>query len=227
MPRGKLSKGKCAYCDLEFTRRGVAKHLNFCPQRLDAVTKATEKKRRPISLYHLHIQAVGISAYWMELEMEGTATLEILDDYLRDIWLECCDHMSGFYAGGRYRGEIRMSQKVDSIFAPGVKLTHIYDFGTESETLVKVLGVRVGHSVTPHPIALMARNMIPVGECIDCGQPASWFCLKCLYEDEVWGTLCDEHVKTHPHAEEYELVQLANSPRFGVCGYTGPAEPPY
>jgi hypothetical protein len=44
---------------------------------------------------------------------------------------------------------------------------------------------------------------------------------------EVWGTLCDEHARNHPHDNYGEPTPLVNSPRVGLCGYDGPAEPPY
>jgi hypothetical protein len=35
--------------------------------------------------------------YWLFLDIALNATLEDLDAFLRQIWLECCGHMSGFY----------------------------------------------------------------------------------------------------------------------------------
>jgi hypothetical protein len=100
-------------------------------------------------------------------------------------------------------------------------------FGTSSETLLKLVGVREGKPSTPHPIVLMARNLPPEAVCIECGQPAAWLCLECMYEEDVPGTLCDEHAQGHPHDNYGEPMPLVNSPRVGMCGYTGPAEPPY
>jgi hypothetical protein len=116
---------------------------------------------------------------------------------------------------------------VDRAFRSGVELTHIYDFGTSSETLTKVVGTRRGKPVTPHPIALMARNNPPEIPCVECDQPASWLCLECLYDLDEPGTLCDQHAQDHPHEDYGEPMALVNSPRVGLCGYTGPAEPPY
>jgi hypothetical protein len=44
---------------------------------------------------------------------------------------------------------------------------------------------------------------------------------------ETSGLLCDVHAEIHPHDECAEPVFLVNSPRMGMCGYTGPDEPPY
>ena len=73
----------------------------------------------------------------------------------------------------------------------------------------------------------MAPNLMPEAKCIQCDEPAAWLCTKCLIEDEAWGTLCDKHAKTHPHDDYGEPIPLVNSPRLGLCGYDGPAKPPY
>jgi hypothetical protein len=159
--------------------------------------------------------------------MRGSAALKNLDSYLRAIWLECCWHLSKFSIGAWSGKEISKNRRADEVFAPGVELTHIYDFGTLSVTLIKCAGTRKGKPTTSRPIALMMRNLMPECECINCKQPAVWLCMECLIEEDVWGTLCDEHAETHPHDNYDESVKLVNSPRLGLCGYTGPAEPPY
>jgi hypothetical protein len=106
-------------------------------------------------------------------------------------------------------------------------LVHIYDFGTSSETLIKVVGKRTGKPLTKHPIMLMARNEMPVSTCMECEQTARWLCEECISEHDESGFLCDEHAKNHPHDDYGEPIELVNSPRMGMCGYEGPAEPPY
>ena len=227
MPRGKQSKGKCAYCGQEMIESRMTRHLSTCPQRQELVTKAERKKSGGETLYHLRVQDAWRSEFWLDLEMRGSATLKHLDDYLRAIWLECCGHLSRFSIGGWQAAEIPKKRSADEVFEPGIELTHIYDFGTSSETLIKVVGMREGKPTTSRPIALMARNLPPEAQCIKCKKPAAWLCIECLHEDEVWGTLCDKHGQTHPHENYGEPLPLVNSPRLGMCGYEGPAEPPY
>lgn len=227
MPRVKQTKGICIHCGLEIAKGGVARHLSACAAWKELLTKAERKKGGSQTLYHLRVQAAGQPQFWLDVEMHGTSTLEKLDQYLRVIWLECCGHMSQFVFGRRLGEEISMRQRIKDVFEPGIELTHIYDFGTSSETLIKAVGVRDGKPVTSHPITLLVRNVMPESECIECGQPAAWLCLECLYEEDEWGTLCDKHAKTHPHKDDGEPIALVNSPRLGMCGYVGPAEPPY
>ncbi|MFH1954365.1 MAG: hypothetical protein ABIL06_22445 [Pseudomonadota bacterium] len=227
MPRGKQSKGKCAYCGHEVAKNGVAKHLATCAQWKEAFTKAEHKGTGSETLCHLRVQAAGQSQFWLDLEMRGSAMLKDLDRYLRAIWLECCGHMSQFSFGGWQGQEISMRRRIADVLELEAELTHIYDFGTSSETLIKVVGLREGKPVTSHAITLLVRNEMPECECIECKQPAAWLCMECLIEENARGTLCDEHVENHPHDNYGEAVPLVNSPRLGLCGYTGPAEPPY
>ncbi len=227
MARRKQSRGKCAFCGREMTKGGLTRHLKTCPQRQEAMSAAGQGPGREGTLHHLQAQDAWWGDFWLHLEMRGSATLEDLDRYLRAIWLECCGHLSRFSIGGWAGDEIPMTRRADRVFAPGLVLTHIYDFGTSSETLIKVVDVRQGKPLTSHPIFLMARNDQPQLPCMECDQPASWLCFECMYELDEPGTLCDRHVKSHPHEDYGEPVPLVNSPRVGMCGYTGPAEPPY
>lgn len=228
MSKRTQSKGACIFCDREMTRGGLSKHLASCQRRQEMMAAAnTQSGGDKQSLYHLLVHDAYDANYWLHLEVNGQATLTQIDRYLRAIWLECCGHLSQFSVGGWSGREIPMSRRIDRVFAPGVELTHIYDFGTSSETLVKFVDARKGKATTKHPMTLMARNLAPEVTCIECDQPAGWLCMECLYEDDIAGTLCDKHAESHPHRDYGKPVELYNSPRVAMCGYEGPAEPPY
>ena len=221
----KQSRGRCVFCGHETTKASMGKHLLSCVQRQAQIADAQQTKCKPEALYHLRVQDAYSSQFWLDLEVRGSATLNDVDDYLRAIWLECCGHMSEFY--GSNRNTLAKSRRVDAVFDKDVELLHIYDFGTSSETRIKAIGQRLGVPLTKHPIVLMARNLMPEAICIECDQPASYLCMECMIEDGEAGTLCAKHASTHPHEDYGEPLELVNSPRMGMCGYTGPAEPPY
>jgi hypothetical protein len=227
MAHSQQPKGRCGFCGRELTRSGLTKHLRSCSQRAEAIAASNQSPRREQVIYHLHVQDAWQGYYWLHLEMNGSATLEDLDHYLRMIWLECCGHLSRFSQGGWRGEEISKNRRADKTFKLGVELTHIYDFGTSSETLIKVIDTRTGKPLTDHPLYLMARNNLPRVSCTECDEPTSWLCLECIYELEQPGTLCDQHAKAHPHENYGEPIPFVNSPRVGMCGYTGPADPPY
>ena len=227
MSRRKQTRGKCNFCDREMTRGGLTRHLKSCPGRQAAIAAADQGEGHTQKIYHLQVYDAWGGDFWLHLEMRGRATLKDLDRYLRAIWLECCGHLSRFSVGGWGGDEINMGKWIENVFEPGVELEHIYDFGTSSHTMVKALDVRRGKPLSQHPIFLMARNDMPEVQCMECGQPASWLCMECMYEDDEPGWLCDEHAEDHPHDDYGGLMPVVNSPRLGMCGYTGPAEPPY
>ena len=221
------SKGTCLYCSKVLSKAGITKHLVTCPERQQAIAAAEAKKGSSEPLFHLRIQDAERSAFWLNLEMRGSKSLQDLDSYLRAIWLECCGHMSQFSLGGAFAREVGMRRKIGDIFQAGGELTHVYDFGTTSETVVKCIELREGKPTTAKAIALMARNIAPEYPCIECQKPATHLCMECLIEEQTNGTLCDEHTENHPHDDYGEPMPLVNSPRLGMCGYDGPAEPPY
>lgn len=227
MARRTSTSGTCAFCGATVTKQNAARHVASCPEHGAAMQRAGRSRREPEALFHLAVQDAHGGQFWLQVEMRGSATLRQLDEYLRAIWLECCGHMSQFSIGG-WRGDaIPMSKRASSVFQAGLTLTHLYDFGTESETRIKVVGARVGAPMTARPITLLARNLMPAAACTECGAPATFLCTECVTEHETWGVLCAEHAQTHPHDDYGAPIGLVNSPRMGLCGYTGPAKAPY
>lgn len=227
MPRAKQSKGQCTYCKAEIVKNVVTKHLATCPQHHAIIQQAETKKGKTETLFHLRAQSAHSKEFWIDVEMRGSSTLQDLDNYLRGIWLECCGHLSQFSIGRWTGEELDMEERIDKVFTRVKELTHIYDFGTSSETVISLIGTREGHPTTARPLALMVRNLMPETKCTECEQPATQLCMECLIEEQEWGALCDAHATNHPHDSYGEPFPLVNSPRVGMCGYDGPAEPPY
>jgi hypothetical protein len=219
------SRGTCTYCGQEYSRSGMSRHLASCTERTAAwVEKPDGSDRR---LYYLRFHDAWDGAYWLHLEVDGSATLGDLDSYLRAIWLECCGHLSEFSVGRRYGTRVAMSRRIHQVFAPDVEIVHVYDFGTESVTKIKLIASRKGKRASGHPIALMARNLPPLAICEECDGNATHLCHECQIEEDRPGLLCHDHAASHPHEDYGRPIPIVNSPRVGLCGYTGPAEPPY
>jgi uncharacterized protein CbrC (UPF0167 family) len=228
MAQRKQPEGKCYFCREMMTRRKLFNHLEKCVKRREAIEAAEKSKREPEKLFHLRAKFPYGSEFWLDLEVSGAATLKDLDFYLREIWLECCGHLSEFSAGDFFSGEISMKKKIADVFNKQPALFHSYDFGSTTETVVEKVAAREGKPLTKYPIFLMSRNILEDVKCIECEKSAAYVCTGCFYEDESQGTLCETHAEDHPHADDYgEPLPLVNSPRVGVCGYEGPAEPPY
>ena len=236
MARQPQTRGACVYCGKDFTRGGMTKHLPTCPARADVLAEAEHGKRKAQRLFHLTVVARGTNRFWLQLEMNGAATLDDLDMYLRAIWLECCGHLSSFRIGAYHYtqlfddgftqpGDRSMEVRADKVLQPGMSIPYEYDFGSTTELVVTVQDMREGKPTTDHPIVLLARNQMPEMGCAICGKPATMICVECSWDETGEYLFCDEHAEEHKH-KEY-LVGVWNSPRTGVCGYDGPAESPW
>src|SRR5579859_6989803 len=92
-----VSLGICNFCQGQFAKNKMLQHLKSCRARLAGINKDVGEKQR---LFHVQIEGKYRPGYWMHLEVPAAATLAELDDFLRYIWLECCDHLSEFEIGG-------------------------------------------------------------------------------------------------------------------------------
>jgi hypothetical protein len=225
MPRGQQSRGTCQFCSYETTKDAMGRHLAKCPARAEKVAAAT--KGRPETLFYLRMEDAYAPEFWLDIEARGAAKLKDIDTYLRAIWLECCGHLSAFKLGGWGGRDMAKTRTVEQIFSHYDEVVHIYDFGTSSETRIRRIDQHAGVPLTERPLVLMARNVMPQVECQECGQPATHLCMECMVEHDASGMLCDAHTTKHRHRDYGEPLALVNSPRLGMCGYDGPAEPPY
>src|SRR5712692_10165988 len=94
-----ISKGICDFCKGEFDKSKMTQHLKYCKQRIASMETTKSQEPEKTKLFHLVVEGRDLPMYWMHLEMPADATLSELDDFLRAIWLECCDHLSAFRIG--------------------------------------------------------------------------------------------------------------------------------
>jgi hypothetical protein len=186
-------------------------HLKDCL----SVQSGTGPGAGPQPLLLLRGQANGTPGFWVDLAVKREAKLKDVDQFLRRIWLECCGHLSEFYGGARRK--VSMNTKVSDAFgAIAERLGYVYDFGSSTELVVSLSGTIEG--TCKNAVRLVARNEPPIWPCDTCGEAATAVCTQCLYEGQ--GFCCAGHASTHDCGEEM-LLPVVNSPRMGVCGYTG------
>ncbi|MDO8500282.1 MAG: hypothetical protein Q7S20_00385 [Gemmatimonadaceae bacterium] len=167
-------------------------------------------------LVALRFDAMGEPRYWLIIEAKADTQLRHVDALLRQLWLECCGHMSAFRVGRR---ELAMTTGAALAFArAGAKVEYEYDFGSTTALTGELVGMRHG-SIGRAPVRLLARNDPLAWPCGDCKAPATVVCPFCIDSDSA--LFCDMHAAAHEHADEEAYLPVVNSPRMGVCGYTG------
>lgn len=225
------SKGTCTFCHGEFSKSAISRHLETCEQRAITEAKSGSKQQaQPTRKMHLVVEGRDLPMYWMHLEVTASSTLTTLDQFLRNTWLECCGHLSAFeIAGVRYAidagmydddwdmDEKNMRVRLDKVLSPGQTCFYEYDFGTTTELKLRVISERQVAS-KGKAIQVLARNTQPLILCEECSKPATEVCSQCIFDGRGW--LCDDCAAEHECGEEM-LLPVVNSPRVGMCAYTG------
>jgi hypothetical protein len=221
-----ILNGTCSICGGVFSKMVMTKHLASCRgEKTPAGTVSSGEKSRTKKTFHIVIEGKGLPEYWIHVEVSAGASLAALDRFLRDLWLECCGHLSSFRIGAKTymsdpepgMGESGMNVALNKVLSTGMKFFHEYDFGTTTELALKVVAEREVEN-SKKSIRLLARNNPPAMNCASCGKPAVSVCAECIYDGS--GLLCEECAKKHECGEDMQLP-VVNSPRVGMCGYCG------
>jgi hypothetical protein len=214
------TKGQCVLCDKTSAKSAMARHLRQCV--LDHKPAKSSPKAFLIIAY--------AGPYWLFFEVPTTTSLKKVDKFLRDVWLECCGHLSRFtinnerydvHPDNSWGGEDKsMRYPLGKVLSVGSKFSYEYDFGSTTELELNVLAV---HSLVLRKkkgdVRILARNEPPSFICQKCNNaPADQLCGECIYKDK--GFFCDKCAKRHEEHEEM-FLPVVNSPRMGECGYCG------
>ena len=218
-----MSEGKCGFCKGTFSKAAMTRHLKSCSQR--KVVLDTPSGKQKAKSFHLVVEGRYEPAYWLHLFASANTTLESIDSFLKDIWLECCGHLSAFkIEGTRYSSspmedydEKGMDVALGDVLCPGTKFSHEYDFGTTTDLTLKVVS-EVECEAKSKSVQLMARNDPPAIICQSCGKNATQVCTQCIWSGKGW--LCDGCSSEHECGDD-TFLPVVNSPRVGMCGYTG------
>ena len=146
--------------------------------------------------------------YWIYFSVPLEATLSAVDSFIRDIWCECCGHLSAFRDTFDKVGK---SRKLSSLYT-GSSLLYEYDFGSTTDITITIAD-ELSRPAQREKVRLLARNVPLRDECVKCGAPAT--------QINAWerDTLCDECAETIE--DDAALLRITNSPRCGECGYEG------
>ena len=86
------SVGKCLFCNKTFTKAGINRHLST---HLKEKTTGSEFDCSFLVKVELN-KHWGSTPYFLSLWIDGNTPFKSLDLFLRQIWLECCGHLSTF-----------------------------------------------------------------------------------------------------------------------------------
>ena len=211
--RRATTKGICTYCHAAISKnsRSILSHLSDCQGKHPA------DKSGGADYVLLLIQGKYSPRYWLVIKAKSDITMRRIDKFIRDIWVECCGHLSQF--SDTY-STIPMTRLLAQVFSEGLKVDYVYDFGSSTELSLSM--IQTMQDVDEKEIQILFRNKEPEFVCSSCDKRAIAICSYCVDEGE--GFLCQSCMDKHKCVQEEGediLSPFVNSPRAGVCGYTG------
>ena len=221
------AEGKCVFCDGLYADTDIARHLG---SHLKKMADASAKRK----MLHLSVKS---EPHFLHLLVAETTTFEDLDDFLRDIWLECCGHLSGFRIGDRQvtldairddffgnDDDIDFDESIDQYVKKGTKMTYDYDYGSTTRLEIKVMNIyAIPRSEVAEDFVLLSRNEPLKLRCEVCERkPGEVVCILLHEEASLFCAACaKQHEKECEDFADYAALPLVNSPRTGVCAYEG------
>lgn len=226
------SFGTCSFCKERVTKRAASRHVQHCQarRRAEDALLTVDSECEEVEVYHLVVESRwDPDLFWLHVAVRGDAPLHAVDQFLRDIWLECCGHLSRFRIHGTFFDSggfgdwfegPGMGVAVERVLEPKLRFDYTYDMGDSTDLRLRVVGVSTRPDAVEE-VVLLARNEDPGIPCSHCDNAARWICTECMHTGEGW--LCEECGAGHPCSPEMRLP-VVNSPRVGVCAYCGPEE---
>jgi hypothetical protein len=110
---------------------------------------------------------------------------------------------------------------LEKVVKVGQKFKYAYDFGSTTHLNLRVASEREGGPLEGKefvgPATVLARNVPPVILCRVCDKPATKVASGYFPMEE--NAYCDKCARRR--RDEEMMLPVVNSPRIGVCGYTG------
>ncbi|AWR95677.1 IS1096 element passenger TnpR family protein [Acidianus brierleyi] len=176
--------GKCIFCNTKISTSMAVKHFSKC-------SKVNDVLKGEIDAYLIKIKDKYSAYYWLYVAVPLDYTLEDLDKFIRDIWVDCCGHASEFRINEitypsdfvvDYDGKKSMKTKLSEILNKGLYFEYTYDYGNSTELKLEVIS---SVKIKDKYIYILGRN--------------------------------DNPLTRYSTSDKY----IPNSPRVGICGYTG------
>ncbi|HEY4032420.1 MAG TPA: hypothetical protein VGL94_00465 [Ktedonobacteraceae bacterium] len=96
-----ISKGTCAFCKAELAKNKMTQHLKFCKQRLTTLaSQENQSQETTTRIFHILAEGRYNPQYWLHFEVPASESLWSLDRFLKDMWIDDLDHLSGFTING-------------------------------------------------------------------------------------------------------------------------------
>ena len=155
-------KAKCYYCNKELTERTIKRHMKNCDTMKKKISEEFEENKSKRKQYIISIKYKYCKDYCIYISIDAALQLCHLDQFIRDVWVECCGHLSEFIIDGtRYLdnsdGNYQMNVRLKDVLYSGLKFEYEYDFGSTTYLTLEVID-EIEVSKKHSQIEIIARN---------------------------------------------------------------------
>ena len=215
-------RGTCKICRRSISASGMGVHLR---------THIPKVGRRT----HYVIRVDNRGPFWVFLQIPGDHTLEMIDAFLRDEWLECGNHIRIFDIEGvfydsdpedAYVESRSMDYEIRNILKDKMTFGYRFDLKYTTELRLTVTAGNVPPLIPAEGIVPLAVHDKVSFHCDICGKEAAKACMHCFYYDDDSyddnnSMFCSDCALKHPCIEDDKdaALNLVQSPRVGTCTY--------
>lgn len=155
-------KARCYYCNKELTERTIKRHMKNCAEMKECIDRELKQSKSRRKQYILAIKDEYSKKYCIYISIDAALQLCHLDQFIRDVWVECCGHLSEFTIDGdNYHdnrdGNYEMNVRLNEVLYIGQKFEYVYDFGSSTYLTLEVID-EIDVSKKHSQIEIIARN---------------------------------------------------------------------
>lgn len=140
-------QGRCYYCNKELTERTIKRHMKNCLEMkkfIEEEMKVAKGVREQFIISIKDKDKPGV--YCIYVSMDANLQLQHLDKFIRDIWVECCGHLSTFSIDKEMYhdnsdGQYEMNFYLKDVLSVNTKFEYQYDFGSTTHLILEVVDI--------------------------------------------------------------------------------------
>lgn len=213
--------GKCYYCNKELTEKTIKRHSKNCPHMMKIINDEINNTKETRNQFIISMKNQYNSyEYCIYLSIDENLQLQHLDQFIRDVWVECCGHLSSFFIdkvkyddNGNSLYEMNITLK--DVLSVGTKFRYEYDFTNPTSIILEVVS-KIEVSKIHSQIEILSRNNEKQYTCNNCNNKAKFRYNLLDY------FLCKKCANKIDFCMLEELLGIYfNSPRDGMCNYIG------
>jgi Predicted metal-binding protein related to the C-terminal domain of SecA len=140
-------QGRCYYCNKELTERTIKRHAKSCSVMKKSIEEKMNYTKGVREQFIISMKdKYNPSLYCIYVSIDAKLQLQHLDKFIRDIWVECCGHLSAFYIDEEIYHDnsdeqYEMNFYLKDLLNINKKFEYEYDFGSTTYLTLEVVDI--------------------------------------------------------------------------------------